>query len=567
MSDSSETGACTIKVQSYKCSIKKISVSTKWKAPTAEIAETVTVTAFNNQSGMNGKTMYLVSSPEGKDVTINTTRVEGSCQRANHKKYVISCSTDTYNPSNKTPGLGGPNIGNQGGTNQSSNKSGNQDKELEIKKEEKLKIKCYEINGVAEAFRYISLPVPTLKKYTTTFKYLSCTEGTIQYKFISYPDISYKIEFSLGAEAKNNFNKTSKFEAKTKNLSYVSTQLSTMNTTAFDVELKFSPSLIASTTFNGGNDQLEFTLNFDKEKEIAHLKYKHNSVEHELGSQGIQDTGKTIQRFKDLLIVIKRISSIDFLSELWNFDSTNLVKYNLKPYTLKLAPPNVLLCYEGKYQTSRDLTRIGRYIDFGIACEPLIKISFVVDLLFLILNLATSGAATGFLAMLRNLDKVIVKILGNNYKKEYKNASPFSADVYFNLTISGAINGSIHAIIDTSEKKDPYTFSGSIAGELKVDLEAGAKTKIDAFFLVAEGEVSGSGSTGIKIVERLENHIQQGGGVSFIVEGIFMGIKVKYCVKAKVAAMQTYSYGRNWDGDATLMKESTLFSKRWNDFI
>ena len=553
---SNTVDASNVCVQSYKCSIKKITVSTEWKAPTAEIKETVTATAFNSMGGVNGKTLYLVSSPKGKDVTINTTREAGDCIRQNHKNFHI-ITTDNSKKANSNK------------DKQSSNSTCDPNNiEGVITNTLKRKIKCYEIEGFQEPFKYFLLPVPTLKNYTTTFKYLSCIEGAIKYNIISYPDISFKIEFAIGAEAKKNFNKTSKFEAKTKNLSYADTQLKKMNTTALDAELKISPSFIASTTFNGGNGKLELTINFDKDKEIAHLIYKHNSVEHELGSQDIQNAGKTIQSFKDILTVIKRISSIDFLSELWNFDSSNLVKYNLKPYTLKLTPPNFLLCYEGKYQTSKDLTRIGKYLDFGIACKPFIKISFTVDLLYLILNLATSGTAIGFLAILRNLDKVIVKILGSNYKKEYKNAAPFSADVYFNFIVSGAINGSIHAIIDTSQK-DPYTVTESISGELKVDLEAGAHVSIKAFLLVAEGEVSGSGSTGIKIVEKLERHIQKGGGggVSFIVEGIFMGLKIKYSVKANVGLSKTYSYGGNWDGDATLLKERSLFSHRWDNFI
>lgn len=565
MSNSSEVGACTINVNSYKCSIQKISVSTTWKSPTAETSDSAVVTAFHYQSEKKDKTMYLVSSPKGKMVTITTIRDEADCQRENHKKYVLSSGTETYNSTtnNKPAGLGGANSTPSGGTNQSSTKPEKKDEKREIKKGEMVNIKCYKIDGVLEAFKYFTFPIPTLKKYTTLFKYQTCKEGTFKYKFISYPDISYRIEFALGAGGIKNIGGTTRFDRKSKNLSYVSTQLSTLNSDSLDYELKLSPTLEATTTYNGGNDKLKLKINFDTSKEIARLTYSHDSVEQELGSEFLQKIPKGIQKFKDILSLMKKICTADFVKELREFDTTNLLKYKVKPFQLMMAPPNVLLCYEGKYQTSKDLSRIGRCLDFGIACAPLISISFTVDLLYLILNFISGGTYNGFLAILGNLDYVIGKLLGKDYKKKYKDTTPFSADVYFRFIITGAIEGSVHAIIDTSQK-DPYTLSGSLAGELKVDLEAGAKGSINVFFVAVEAEAKGSASSGIRIVERLERHVQeQPGGLSLTAECIFKGLKIKYIVQANVAAMQTYSYGRKWDDEKSLLPEKTLFSNQW----
>ncbi len=524
-------GASQVSVDNYKCSIKKIVISTTWKGPTSEIPETVSSTVFNIQSPSNGKTIYFISSPEGKKATLKTARNEGKCPRDNHKKYVVSWE--------------------------------NQKKEEVIKNVEDLIIKCYKIDGPVEPFKYLSLPIPTLKNYSTTFKYISCTEGPIQYKIVSYPDISFTVEFSIGTEAKKNINKSSPFEKKTSALKRVPSQLQTINNKSLGTQLKFSPSLTASTTFNGDKDEIELKINFDSEEEIVQLKYKHDSKEIQLGSKFIQDIKGNFIKISDLIKLIVKICEIDFLKELKDFDSSSLVK-GYKPYKLNLASPNVLFSLSGKYHVSRDLTRIGKYIDLGIACEPLIKISFTVDLLFLILTGVSAGSATGFYVMLKNLDKVLGKILGKSYKKKYKDTEPFTADIYFNFIISGAINGGIHWIIDTTEKEDPNSHAGAIEGVLKADLEAGAKCKLDIFIIAVEGEVSASGSTGIKIKFGSENHILQGKGVSLLLEGYFLGLKLKYCVTGKVGLMKTTSYGGNLlDGNPTLLGKSKLFSQKW----
>lgn len=555
---SSEVGACKINIESYKCSIKKITVSTKWKAPTAEIAETVTTTVYDNKNAKWGKTIYLVSSPEGKNITIKAERENGKCPRDDHKKYLMSLGKQ--NLSLPSANLLNP---KQPVSNSDNKKKTSQENEKEIKNEEELTIKCFNIDAIKESFKYLWFPIPIVKDNSTSFKYISCKEGTFQYIIISYPDISARLEFSIGTEAKKNRNKTSPFEKKTSSLKNVPSQLKQIDSKALDVELNFSPSLTATTTCNGGKDELEFTVNFDKKKEFAHLKLKHDSNTIELGSEFLQDISGKLNSFVDIIKLLVKICEIDFLKELRQFDATKLVN-NYKPYKLNLAPPNVLFFYEGKYQTSKDLTKIGKLIDIGIACEPLIKISFTVDLLFLILSAVSAGTATGFYVMLKNLDKVIGKILGDNYKKTYKDTKPFEADVYFNFIVSGAINGSLHWIINTTEKANTNSYSGAIKGVLKADLEAGAKLSLDVFIVAVEGEASASGSTGIKIKLGLENRILQGSGFVYLIEGIFLGIKIKYCVKGKVGLMKTTSYGGSLvDGDATLMKETYLFSQKW----
>lgn len=565
-SNSSEVGACNVNVESYKCSINKITVSTKWKAPAGEVPETASTTVFDKQKVKSGRTIYVISSPEGKKITLKTERQAGKCQRNDHMKYVISKDDSSGINLNLGPGLGNKGVTGNAAATQSSNKSADEPEIIDIKDQQDIIIKCFKIEGFLGSFPYLSLPIPTLKNYTTSFKYDSCQEGSIKYKIISYPDISFKLEGSIGSEAKKNRNKTSPFEKKTSSLKYVPSQLQTINTNSLGVELKLSPSLTASTTYNGGKDKLELNINFDANKEIVNFKYKHDSNEIELGSEALQNISGIAKKFINLIKLLKKISEIDFIKEFVQFDSTKLVK-NYKPYQLSLASPNALVCFEGKYHVSKDLSRIGKYLDVGIAAEPLIKISFKIDLLFLILSAVSAGTATGFYVMLKNLDKVIGKILGNSYKKKYKDTKPFSADIYFDFIISGAINGSVHWIIDTTQKKDPNSFKEKIEGVLKVDLEAGAKCQLDILIVAVEAEVSASASSGIKLVLGLENHMLEGGGIDYLIEGIFMGLKLKYCVTGKVGFMKTTSYGRNLlDGNPTLLKESKLFSEKFNMF-
>lgn len=571
MANISEVGASKVEVKSYKCSIKNITVSTKWKAPGKESDEDVSTVVYDNSSKIEKK-IYLVTSPKGKDVTIKVDRDEGQCQRQEHKKYNASWNdfvkdeTQNNSKSSLNPlGL----ITLKSPLDPYCFKKVPQKKEVEIKRNESLKIKCFEVGGAYQALMYIPLPIPIDKDYVSTFKYFSCKEGAIQYRIISYPDISFKVEFAIGTDAVKNKNKTSKFERNTKNYSYHATQLKDINVNALDADIEFSPSLTAMTIYNGGEDQLEIKFNFDKEEEFCHAKFKHGSREEEYGSKLFNIRG-TIKKVKDLCSLISKISKIDFLKEFTQFDAKDLVS-NYKPYKLKLGSPNVLFSYEGQYHTSKDLTRIGKYIDFCFACEPLLSISFTIDLLFLILSAVSAGTATGFYVMLKNLDKVIGKILGDNYKQEYrkkyKNTKPFEFDVYFNFIITGAVNGSIHWIIDTTEKKDPNSNSGYIEGVVKADLEAGAKCKLDLIIVAVEGEASASGSTGIKIKLGIENHMLQGRGWLYLVEGIFLGIKVNYIITGKVGLMSTKKYGGDLlNGDATLLPKTTLFSKQWTIF-
>ena len=566
----SEVGAAQIEVKSFKCSITKISASTEWENPNGK-TESVTTTVFDKNE-KEGKTIYIITSPKGKEVTIKTERDDGQCQRKEHKNYnmvwysFVKDETQNNSKSSLNPlGL----ITLKSPLDPFDFKKVPQKTESETKSSESLKIKCFEVGGAYQALMYIPLPIPIDKDYVSTFRYLSCKEGAIQYRIVSYPDISFKVEFAIGTDAVKNKNKTSKFERNTKNYSYHATQLKEINANALDADIEFSPSLTALTTYNGGEDKLEIVFNFDKEKEFCQAKYKHGSREEEYGSKLFNIRG-TIKKVKDLCSLISKISKIDFLKEFMQFDAKDLVD-GYKPYKLKLGSPNVLFSYEGKYQTSKDLTRIGKHIDFCFACEPLLSISFTVDLLFLILSAASAGTATGFYVMLKNLDKVIGKILGDNYKQEYrkkyKNTKPFEFGVNFNFIITGSVNGSFHWIIDTTEKKNPNSNSSYIEGVVKADLEAGAKCKLDVIIVSVEGEASASGSTGIKIKLGLENHMLQGKGWLYLIEGVFMGIKINYIITGKVGLMSTKSYGGDLlKGNPTLLPETTLFSGQWTLF-
>jgi len=558
MASVTEVGASKIEVESYKCSIKKISASTEWENTDGK-TEMVTTTVFD-KNAKNGKTIYVISSPKGKEVTIKTEREDGQCQRENHKQYGRSWvdyqidETKDVTLASRLP------------SNKLTSKivalklpvypyslNGNSQKETsEIKQVESFDIKCFEIGGALEALKYWKLPIPLDKKCTTQFSQRSCKEGAFNYQIISYPDICFYLEFSIGTdEAKKKKNGRSHFVRQTKSEKYLPKRAKALFEEAPGVEMKIlPPSIIASTTYNGGDDELEVKLDFDDDNELFHFKYKHDSLETEFGSELLQEIPGTIKKFKELKRLIKK-----FYDTKKNFKELgiDLVK-NYKPYTIKLNPPSITLSVDGKYQTSRDLTKIGKFYDICFACEPLISVSLTIDLLYIILTGLSAGTATGIYLMLKNLDKVISKLLGAYWKKKYKATKPFECDIYFDLVVTGAINGNVHWLIDTTEERGADSTKGSIEGVLKVDLKAGVKASVNVlYFISAGGEVSASGSSGIKFILGCENRILQGEGLILPYETRFLGLTIKYCVKGSIGFFRTYSFGGGIEGETTLL--------------
>ena len=156
----------------------------------------------------------------------------------------------------------------------------------------------------------------------------------------------------------------------------------------------------------------------------------------------------------------------------------------------------------------------------------------------------------------KELDK-----LAADYKKEHKISSPVEADIFFKLEITGAINGDSHWFIDTTEKRNANSSSGSIEGEIKVDLKAGAKASVDVFLVQAEGELSATASTGIKLSVGFENRILQGEGLAALLDIIFSGLKLKYVVYGKVGLAKTRKWGRDMNGEEKLLEKKSLLSK------
>lgn len=586
MSGIAEVGATGVELKEHQCSIKKITVSTEWKAPIEDDSETVSATVYDSTTEGDEKTIYLISSPEGKTVTIKTEREEGECQRESHKKNQMSW-TDYMKED--TEGEKKEKKDNQSDNSYSRKESKfNIDGlalatakdaalssllpvllpinlirtpiklEQEIKNESEVKIKCFEIGGVFEALKYWKFPVPLEKKYITKFTHLSCKDGPIHYQIISYPDISFKLEFTIGTkEAKKKNNGHSHFERQTKSIKYLPERFKALVEEAPSVALTITPpSFTASTTYNGGKDELKVDIDFDSDNELFHFKYKHDSFETEFGSELLQDIPKTLKKIGDLCKLLDKLCNVEkSLKDI----GISLIK-NYKPYKLKLNPPSVSLSVEGKYQTSRDLTIIGKFFDIICAFEPLVSISLTVDLLFLLISAAFPGAGTGVYVMLKNFDKVVGKLFGNTYKKKYKDTKPFSADIFFDFVVTGAIYGKMHWIVDTTEERNANSNSGLIEGVLKVDLKAGAKASINVYYVLAtDGEISSSASSGISFNLGLKNRILQGDGLAVLFETIFLGLKIKYCVKGKVCLFKIFSFGGSWaDGEIVILEKTKI---------
>ena len=597
-----EVGATGVDLKEHQCSIKKITVSTEWKAPTEEVSETVSATVYDSTTAGDEKTIYLISSPEGKEVTIKTEREEGECQRESHKKYQMSW-TDYKKDDKEEEGKDDKEtVKKEDKDNQSDiSYSRIESKfnidglalaaakdaalssllpvllpfnlirtpikiEREIKNESELKIKCFEIGGAFEALRYLwnLFPIPLEKEYTTHFSHVSCKEGLVHYNIVSYPDISFKIEFSMGTkEAEKKKNGRSHFERQTNSIKYLPERFDALNKEALGVDITLCPpSFTLSSSYNNGDDELELKLDFKKENEFIHFRYKHGSFEIEYGSEYLQMIFGEMKKIVDICKLLNRFYNIE---KDFKKIGDSVVK-NYKPYKLKVDPTSVSISGEGKYQTSKDLTKIGKCLDICVSFCPLVGLSLTIDLFFLILSAASAGTGAGIyvtirnvVTMLKNLDKVIEKLMGKGYKKKYKDTKPFDADIYFDLVVSGAVNGSLDWVINTAEENNENSTSGSIETVFKVDLKAGAKASINAFYLLsASAEFSGSGSSGIKFKYGYKDRIAQGDGLIVFFDTVFLGIILKGCVKSKVGLFKTRFIGGSLDGEYKLFDKKKI---------
>ena len=558
MPNLSEVGASDVRISDYKCSILKITLTNKsWKKPGDKVTQAVTVTAYQESSVKGGKTYYIVSNPNGKKMSVTVTRAGAQCRRDEHKKckstfYEYAKSGDEI-PLEATniPAVLRPYVLYQKPLSLS---------EL-IADEKEYPFKFYEIGGVKEAFKYLTLPYPIEKENKATFSFCSCKQGIIGFKVISYPDISFEVGLTVGVKEKEKRkNNTKPFERSTMYSSKVDDRFASLMKEDTKTEVKMTPpSLDASIFYNGGKDELELNINFDTDEEIFHLLYKHDGKQLEIGSQFLQDISGSIKKISSVCRLLKQICNADFFKELADFNPRDYVDLKHKvdryrAYKFTLNPPAVSVALAGEYCTSKDLTRVGRYLDFYFVCNPLLSVSLTIDLLYLILTALSGGTATGIYVMLQNLDKVLEKLLGKKYKKDIKNAKPFEADIYVKLVITGSVGGGIDFIIDESEAGAQHYNKGTVDGVIKVDLDCGAKLSVDVFFIQVEAEARATGSSGIEILLELEDRVAQGKGLIFKYETFFLGLKVTGMASVKVGLMKTAESGVGVEGSKQLFK-------------
>lgn len=575
MAKIAELGASKIQLESYKCSIRKVTVTTKWKAPDQEVDQDVEAVVYDNVS-KEGKNIYIVASPKGKSVTIKTNRQEGKCKRDDHKRFLISWVEYKKDEKGKEQEIKKYQLTPYCRTESTVNIEGVAinmalagpvlpfiipDKYLpvpmrndeRIENERIQKIKSAEIGGFLPALKLLFLPLNTDRKTVTTIKHATCQEGAFQYTITAYPDISHKLEF--------------KFEMKDPNKKKLENPFK---------KDWYKPTLEFTTTYNGKADQIKLKIDLnknveeDKDKgikadkhEYVYFKYtKDHEVVAEFGSEIIQQLPSLIENVKDLFNTIKRICSHEFINDLLKFDTSKL-KADFKPWKWELVPPSVAIGVESKYRTSKDFTEIGKYYNISIACDPLIGITFTLDLLYLILNVVTSGAATGVYLLIKNLKEVLDDIFGEDIKN-----SPVSADIYLDLAITGKINSSLQFIIDTIKKDDDVkklSFT-PVEGVLEVELKAGASLSVNVFFIAtAAVDVSASASSGITVTVGLEYRRKTGEGMVVPVTLYFNGIVVKYTVKASAGLKKTKLTKKTYlgvekDGQKKLLDKMELCS-------
>ena len=573
----SEVGADKVELESYKCSIEKVTVSTKWKAPLKEISETVEALAYDNVEAKEGKTLYLISNPEGKTVIIKTEKKDGKCSRSNHKNYLMKW--DDYKEQKCTA-----ETVSQDRTKSHFNSSGLltaavKDVQMsalyglpfvlpinlvktplkvdeKIKGESIVKIKCFEIGGVLDALSYWYLPLDLEKKYITQFNYTTCKEGFFGYKIISYPDINFKLKISIGTKEKS--------EAE------ISTEKDASDGGFVLPYKKSKPKFEATTKFNGGNNELTIKVDFntgDKVKENFSCTYiKNDRVLTEISSEALQQI-KSIKAPLDFIRALIKICSLEFINDFLAFDVNTIPKdkrHKVVDFDPKL--PNATFSIEGKYCTSRDLTQVGKCFLLEAACDPLIGCKITIDLLYLILNWTSAGAATGIYVLIKNLKEVLKSMFDNKYDE-----LPVDGDVFFDLEITGCINARLKLVIDTIKDNDKH-HSLKAEGVISVDLKAGIKASIQVFYFVSGAiEFSAEASSGIKVVAELDYRgLKEGLYVPLNV--IFNGIKIKYKAKAyaglkKVKYNNKGGVGFDIDGEKELLGKKSLYTREFGPYL
>ena len=568
MAGSSEVGAAEVDVKSYKCSIKEITVSTKWKAPDKEVDEEVSTKVYNSAS-KTSKDIYIVTSPKGKKLTIKTDRDEGQCKRDEHKRYEMAWTEFkkdeegnkkqvdkvTLSPFNRTDSK----INIQGLALAAAKdamlsaalpvlipinliKTPLKTKEV-VENETIQSVKYFEIDGAFEALKYWNLPIPIEKNYVTKFSYTTCKEGPIQFQVFSYPDISFKLEFTLDSEQSDKTDKS----------------LNPFNKKYDWCRPKFE----ISTTYNAKRCKLKLVIDLNKDADdYVYFKYvKDNAVVTELGSGIIQYLPKFIYNAKNFFKVVKKICNHEFVNEFLAVDTSKMKKGGFE-----LVPPSVKFELESKYNSSKDLAQIGKYYKLTLACDPLIGLKYKLDLLYLILNAVTGGAATGVYLLVKNIKPIIEDLLGDDLE------SPIAADIFLDLEITGKINASLQYIIDTIKTNEGTNKLSMtpVEGVLDVDLKAGAKASITIFYIgTAAAEASMTASSGIAIQVGFENHIREKKGITVPVSLLFNGLKIKWTVKAYIGLKKTKitkdSYrGVDKEGEKKVWDKKEIFSR---DFV
>lgn len=574
MANTSEVGASKVEVQSYQCSVKKVTVTTKWKAPDKEVDEEVTTTVFDNQTKV-GKKIYVVTSQKGKKVTIKTQRDGGACSRGSHKHYEMAWSEfkkeengnkqlvdkimlASYNRSESHVNVSGLMAAAAKDALLSAalpvlipyNLSRTPFKIYEEIKDESIQtVKFLEIGGAFEALKYWRLPIPIDNECVTKFTHTTCKEGLFGYQIVTYPDISFKLEFKLDTKVRDKTDKSlNPFNKK------------------YDwckPEFKFS------TTYNAKKCKLELKIDLNKDEdekephEYVYFKYiENNTIVTELSSQIIQSLPTYISNAKKFFAAVKNICNHKFIQKFLAFDAKDMKK---EP-KFELVPPCVNLEVEAKYNSSKDLLQIGKYYSITLSCDPLIGLTYKIDLLYILLNAVTGGAATGVYLLVKNLKPVVENLLGDDLD------SPLSADVYIDLVLTGQINASLQYIIDTIKSNEGTNKLSMtpIEGVIDFDLKAGAKASVNVFFIAtAAVEASASLSSGIRIQVGFENHLKEKKGIVVPFTILFNGAKVKWCLKASAGLKKTKISNKTYrgvekEGEKKLLDKAEIYT---HDFV
>lgn len=369
--------------------------------------------------------------------------------------------------------------------------------------------------------KYLFLPIPTYiqgnQKTEIPLFFPSC-KNKPKTSVIPYPDIDFTIELNLDFATDEEDKKKEDYKGLSKDFSFLFT-----------------------TNYND-SPRAKDELKIDKDgiSVSKELKYKTDDDKEELD----EEVKAKLEIFKILSSIFSKAKKIDeTIKELLDAPDAKVVKPDI-------IEPNITFNATWQYDTSKDLSKIGRLLDFTLKGEPLIGAGFTIDLLQVVLNLLTPGMGT----LYRELENAINSIDKDDQLK-----------VYFDLELNGQINLGGNLKINTADISNDTSVKLDGNAEVSAELKVGIFVKAKTWIFVTENEISGSASSSIKGGGYFKAKFND--GLFFSPYLLFDGLKLKIVIRGEIGLkikVDIFSADGSITTEATILPPVELISFMYN---